>query len=100
LELQQQPIRLAGVEEIDPYSARLIRRLAGRRDAVCIAAGEDDVYDCRVGDVDLSAVVLLNRGIQPGAQMSGERFAPTYDNRTGLFPQRSRDRRSFWLFRW
>jgi 1A family penicillin-binding protein len=61
LEVAGQIVRLLGVEGSDGRVARLLGRFLRRRAVVCEPASAQ-AYRCRVGDQDLSALVLFNGG--------------------------------------
>jgi hypothetical protein len=62
LELNRQIVRLFGVEGVRGRPVRDFRRYLGRRDVMGEPAGAGNIYRCRVGDQDLSRVVLYNGG--------------------------------------
>jgi penicillin-binding protein 1A len=62
IELDRRTVRLFGVEGIRGRAVREFRRYLGRREVVCEPAGSGNLYRCRLGDQDLSRVVLYNGG--------------------------------------
>jgi membrane peptidoglycan carboxypeptidase len=62
LELNRQIVRLFGVEGVRGRPVRDFRRYLGRREVTCKPAGAENIYRCRVGDQDLSRVLLYNGG--------------------------------------
>src|SRR5262249_60639065 len=62
LEIQGRVVPLFGVEGVRGRPAREFTRYLGRREVACEPAGRGDVYRCRVGNQDLSRVVLFNGG--------------------------------------
>jgi 1A family penicillin-binding protein len=62
IELDRRMVRLFGVEGVRGRAVREFRRYLGRREVVCESAGGGNLYRCRVGDQDLSRVVLYNGG--------------------------------------
>jgi penicillin-binding protein 1A len=61
LEVQGQIVRLLGVEGVNGRVARALERFLRRREVICEPASAQ-AYRCRVGDQDLSALVLFNGG--------------------------------------
>jgi 1A family penicillin-binding protein len=72
LEIEGRAVRLVGVEGTTGRSARDFRRYLGRREVACDLVGASDEYQCRVGDQDLSRVVLFNGGGRAAANASAE----------------------------
>jgi penicillin-binding protein 1A len=72
IEIGGRPIRLFGVEGIRGRAVRDFRRYLGHREVVCEPAGNGNDYRCRVGDQDLSRVVLYNGGARATADASPE----------------------------
>jgi 1A family penicillin-binding protein len=63
IELGGRAIRLFGVEGVRGRPVRDFRRYLGRREVLCEPVGEaNGVHRCRVGEQDLSRVVLYNGG--------------------------------------
>jgi penicillin-binding protein 1A len=62
LELQGRVVRLFGVEGTRGRATRDFRRYLGQREVLCEPTGSGNEYRCRVGDQDLSRVVLFNGG--------------------------------------
>jgi 1A family penicillin-binding protein len=62
IEIGGRAIRLFGVEGVRGRAMLDFRRYLGRREVVCEPAGSGNDYRCRVGDQDLSRVVLYNGG--------------------------------------
>jgi penicillin-binding protein 1A len=72
IELNRQMVRLFGVEGVRGRPVRDFRRYLGRRAVMCEPAGVGNIYRCRVGDQDLSRVVLYNGGARATADASPE----------------------------
>ena len=72
LELNRQIIRLFGVEGVRGRPVRDFRRYLGRREVMCEPAGGGNIFRCRVGDQDLSRVVLYNGGGRATADATPE----------------------------
>ena len=72
LEIRAQVIRLFGVEGAGGKAARNFTRYLGNREVICEPAGTGDEHRCRVGDQDLSQVVLFNGGSRATADASPE----------------------------
>src|SRR5262245_28930569 len=62
LEIQGRGVRLVGVEGVRGRVTREFRRDLGTREVACQPIGGGNEYRCRVGDQDLSRVVLFNGG--------------------------------------
>jgi penicillin-binding protein 1A len=62
IEIDRRAIRLVGVEGVRGRAVRDFRRYLGRREVVCEPTASGNDYRCRVGDQDLSRVVLYNGG--------------------------------------
>src|SRR5262249_26395262 len=71
LEIQGRVVPLFGVEGVRGRPAREFTRYLGRREVACEPAGSGDVYRCRVGNQDLSRVVLFNGGRRRGGDGTG-----------------------------
>jgi membrane peptidoglycan carboxypeptidase len=98
LEVSGQPIRLAGVENLDRSLPRHIRRLLRRHSVDCTPAGQPQAYNCTVGDLDLNALILLSRGETPD---SADAFdAQASDDDLPPPPRHRRSRRRLWFFHW
>ena len=67
LEIQGQVVRLFGVEGARGRPARALARYLADQEAVCESVASASVYRCRIGDRDLSELVLLNGGGQATA---------------------------------
>jgi len=65
-------VRLFGVEGVRGHPVRDFRRYLGRREVMCEPAGAGNIYRCRVGDQDLSRVVLYNGGGRATADATPE----------------------------
>jgi membrane peptidoglycan carboxypeptidase len=72
IELEGRMIRLVGVEGVRGRAIRDFRRYLGRREVVCEPTGSGNDYRCRVGDQDLSRVVLFNGGGRATSDASPE----------------------------
>ena len=72
IELNRQMVRLFGVEGVRGRAVRNFRRYLGRREVMCEPAGAANLYRCRVGDQDLSRVVLYNGGGRATADATPE----------------------------
>jgi len=62
IELDGRVIRLFGVEGVRGRAVRDFKRYLGRREVVCEPTAGGNDHRCRVGDQDLSRVVLFNGG--------------------------------------
>ena len=71
-EIDGRVIRLSGIERIAGRAVRNFRRYVGDREAVCAPTGNGNEHRCRVGDQDLSRVVLYNGGARASADASPE----------------------------
>ncbi len=60
LELQGQVIRLIGVEGVGGRYARTLSRALRHREVTCTPAHANGPYECRIGDQDLSELIILN----------------------------------------
>jgi hypothetical protein len=67
LEIQGQVVRLFGVEGVRGRPVRDFARFVADQEAVCEGVPSSSAYRCRVGDRDLSELVLLNGGGQASA---------------------------------
>jgi 1A family penicillin-binding protein len=67
LEIQGQVVRLFGVEGARGRPVRDFARFVADQEAVCESVASSSAYRCRVGDRDLSELVLLNGGGQASA---------------------------------
>jgi len=72
IEIDGRPIRLFGVEGVRGRTVYDFRRYLGRREVICEPAAGGNVYRCRVGDQDLSRVVLFNGGGRASPDASEE----------------------------
>src|SRR5262249_2851450 len=72
LEIQGRVVPLFGVEGVRGRPAREFTRYLGRREVACEPAGSGDVYRCRVGNQDLSRVVLFNGGGRAAANATAD----------------------------
>jgi membrane peptidoglycan carboxypeptidase len=71
LELQGQIVRLIGVEGINGRIARALAQFLRRREVICEPASAQ-AYRCRVGDQDLSELILRSGGGRATADASEE----------------------------
>ena len=76
LEVQGQVIRLFGVDGVRGRPVRDFAHFVADQDAVCEAAPSSSAYRCRIGDLDLSELVLRNGGGQ-AAPMRRRSCAPS-----------------------
>ena len=67
LEIQGQVVRLFGVEGARGRPVRDFARFVADQEAVCEGVASSSAYRCRIGDRDLSELVLLNGGGQASA---------------------------------
>jgi 1A family penicillin-binding protein len=67
LEIQGQVIRLFGVDGVRGRPVRDFARFVADQEAVCESAPSSSAYRCRIGDLDLSELVLRNGGGQASA---------------------------------
>jgi penicillin-binding protein 1A len=72
IEIGGRAIRLFGVQGVRGRAIWDFRRYLGRREVVCEPAAGGNAYRCRVGDQDLSRVVLYNGGGRATADASEE----------------------------
>jgi penicillin-binding protein 1A len=72
LELDGRVVRLFGVEGIRGRAVRDFRRYLGRREVTCEPVGSGNTHRCRVGEQDLSRVVLYNGGGRASADATPE----------------------------
>ena len=72
LEIRGRVIRLLGVEGAGGKEARNFMRYLRNREVICEPAGTGDEHRCRVGDQDLSQVILYNGGSRATADASSE----------------------------
>jgi membrane peptidoglycan carboxypeptidase len=72
IELDRRVVRLFGVEGVRGRAVRDFGRYLGRREVVCQPTGSGNDYRCRVGDQDLSRVVLFNGGGRATPDASAE----------------------------
>jgi penicillin-binding protein 1A len=72
IEVDRRVVRLFGVEGVRGRAVRDFRRYLGRREVVCQPTGSGNDYRCRVGDQDLSRVVLFNGGGRATPDASAE----------------------------
>jgi hypothetical protein len=71
LEIQGQIVRLFGVEGMNGRIARGLGRFLRRREVTCEPASGQE-YRCRVGDQDLSELILFNGGGRAAADAPPE----------------------------
>jgi hypothetical protein len=67
LEIQGQVVRLFGIEGARGRPARAFARFVADQEAVCEGVPSSSAYRCRIGDRDLSELVLFNGGGQATA---------------------------------
>src|SRR5215472_11310710 len=72
LEIDGRMVRLFGVEGTRGRAARDFKRYLGSREVACEPAAGSGDYRCRVGDQDLSRVVLFNGGGRATANATPE----------------------------
>src|SRR5436190_12300364 len=72
LEIAGHVVRLFGVEGARGRPAREFTRYLGSREVACEPAGSGNDYRCRVGDQDLSRVVLFNGGGRAAANATAD----------------------------
>jgi endonuclease YncB( thermonuclease family) len=64
LEVQGQVVRLFGVDGVRGRPVRDFARFVADQEAVCETVPSSSAYRCRIGDLDLSELVLRNGGGQ------------------------------------
>jgi penicillin-binding protein 1A len=72
IEIDGRLVRLFGVQGTRGRAARDFGRYLGRREVICEPTGSGNDYRCRVGDQDLSRVVLFNGGGRATPDASAE----------------------------
>jgi penicillin-binding protein 1A len=72
LNVQGRLVRLYGVEGARGRAQRALGRYLSRREIVCEPTGSSEGYRCRVGDQDLSRVILFNGGGRASADAPTE----------------------------
>jgi penicillin-binding protein 1A len=58
IELQGRVIRLLGWDSFGRRDFYALRRLLRRREVICTPAGRSPLYNCQVGDINLSASII------------------------------------------
>jgi len=72
LQIQGRVVPLFGVEGVRGRAAREFTRYLGSREVACEPVGGGDAYRCRVGNQDLSRVVLFNGGGRAAANATAD----------------------------
>ncbi|TMJ37028.1 MAG: PBP1A family penicillin-binding protein [Alphaproteobacteria bacterium] len=94
LEIAGHVLRLFGVEGARGRPAREFTRYLGNREVACEPAGSGNDYRCRVGDQDLSRVVLFNGGGRAAANATADLRALEQQaraSRVGIWSGREED---------
>ena len=94
LEIAGHVLRLFGVEGARGRPAREFTRYLGNREVACEPAGSGNDYRCRVGDQDLSRVVLFNGGGRAAANATANLRALEQQaraSRVGIWSGREED---------
>ena len=94
LEIAGHVVRLFGVEGARGRPAREFTRYLGSREVACEPAGSGNDYRCRVGDQDLSRVVLFNGGGRAAANATADLRALEQQaraSRVGIWSGREED---------
>jgi penicillin-binding protein 1A len=94
LQIQGRGIPLFGVEGVRGRSAREFTRYLGSQEVACEPAGSGDAYRCRVGNQDLSRVVLFNGGGRAAANATADLRALEQQaraSRVGIWSGRGED---------
>ena len=94
LEIAGHVVRLFGVEGARGRPAREFTRYLGSREVACEPAGSGNDYRCRLGDQDLSRVVLFNGGGRAAANATADLRALEQQaraSRVGIWSGREED---------
>ena len=94
LEIAGHVVQLFGVEGARGRPAREFTRYLGSREVACEPAGSGNDYRCRVGDQDLSRVVLFNGGGRAAANATADLRALEQQaraSRVGIWSGREED---------
>jgi len=94
LEIAGHVVRMFGVEGARGRPAREFTRYLGSREVACEPAGSGNDYRCRVGDQDLSRVVLFNGGGRAAANATADLRALEQQaraSRVGIWSGREED---------
>jgi penicillin-binding protein 1A len=94
LEIQGRVVPLFGVEGVRGRPAREFTRYLGSREVACEPSGSGNAYRCRVGNQDLSRVVLFNGGGRAAANATADLRALEQQaraSRVGIWSGRGED---------
>jgi len=75
LRIHGKVVRLFGVERVRGGRGEALARYVRGRDVICRPAPKPDAYRCRVGERDLSIVVLYNGGGRVSAEATPDLLA-------------------------
>lgn len=95
IELQGRVIRLLGWDSFGRRDFYALRRLLRRREVICTPAGRSPLYNCQVGDINLSASIIAAGQFANDASPELERV----DKFAHINENLRRQSRHFWVHR-